>query len=233
MMRLIGAMGLCVLTLAGCTQTGNGGGIPRLFTREVTNSVAIQALGTDAFSVNPFVGTALEMPGIYAVRDNGRTYKPLCENDTTTQNAIKSMVVKSADYTDIIEDDLSATSVQLNILGASYETPYTRTKVSSYTVKRLISGDSRSAADWVLANVAPRCRTDVLPRNKPYIVVDSIAIAANAETIKGGGFGNISFALGGIGTARVKIESGAEKRTHNRIFAITGKVVAAPQKKRK
>src|SRR6056297_3822928 len=72
--------------LAGCEDSVYGQPDPGI---PVTRSVASQALGIDAYSVDPFAGNNIRTPGIYNVRI-GQAIQ-ICENDTSQILKIANM----------------------------------------------------------------------------------------------------------------------------------------------
>lgn len=194
----------------------------------VEKSVAKKVLGEDAISVDPFTGNNISTPGIYrAVKSGsgGFYFKQICEYDTSQQLAIKDMRSDKVTSTEIVEDSLSPIRIKVTVLGKELSQPYTKIKVSSYSIKRVYSGNSSSAEDWVLANVADECKNSILPKNKPYLVVTAVATADNVETVTGGGIAETNFAFGVIGIQSEAIKPVAEGRRSNRVFAIEGKFV--------
>lgn len=226
--RIAGLLAAGVL-LAGCTQyAGSVSGGVSAISMPVEVSVARKALGENAISVDPFVGNDITIPGIYNISKNqsGRiSFTQICENDTSLQTAIKEMRSKITDNSEILEDSLYPIKIKVNVLGVNLSQPYMKIKVSGYKIKRVYSGDSDSPENWILSNVAADCRDNVLPNNKPYIVVTSVATADNIETVAGGGVSEMNF---GIGVADFQIDPiapSAEGRRQNRVFAIEGRVV--------
>ncbi|WP_395517841.1 hypothetical protein [Pseudorhizobium flavum] len=210
--------GFCTC-LSSCTLSE----LPASVRQPVTRSVAVKVLGHDAYSVDPFVGSTIRTPGIYAIV-GGSNFRQICEYDTSLQLAIRDMRVVHEESDEIVEDSLSPVTLKVRVVGQNLQVPYRKIKVSGYTIKRVYSGDSRPPEEWILANVNEVCRSQVLERNKPYIVVTSVAVAKNVETVSGGGTANVSFGLGPA-TVDVDLVQAADQRRQNRVFAVQGAVV--------
>lgn len=213
--------------LAGCDESAYGQPDPGIL---VTRSVASQALGRDAYSIDPFSGNNIRTPGIYNVRVGQA--KQICENDTSQILKIANM--RRSDIADetrneTIEDVTVDAKLSVTVLGQTWDAPYRKIKVRDYHVDRVFSGDSRSPEDWILDHVAEKCRNEILPTNKPYIVVTSVATAKHVETVSGGGEVNFSW---GIGPAVIQGEIApyADLEARNRVFAVAGRLVPADER---
>ncbi|MBB4952714.1 hypothetical protein H4S14_000756 [Agrobacterium vitis] len=216
--------------LAGCDTTSQKyrPEVVKSVTLRVEKSVAKKVLGEEAISVDPFTGNNISTPGIYRAVKNGSGgfyFKQICEHDTSQQLAIKEMRSDRVPSTEIVEDSLSPVRIKVTVLGKELSQPYTKIKVSSYSIKRVYSGSSVSPEDWILNNVADDCKKLILPKNKPYLVVTAVATADNVETVTGGGIAETSFAFGVFGIQSEAIKPVAEGRRSNRVFAIEGKFV--------
>ncbi|MBB3149776.1 hypothetical protein FHS21_006230 [Phyllobacterium trifolii] len=186
-----------------------------------TSSVAVQALGSSAYSVDPRYGYQISTPGIYKFDASGQPFE-ICEKDVRLQTAIKNMTTEPINSSDILEDDLASANFEISVPGiGSIKSPYRKIKVEGYTVTKLISGDSGDAADYILRNVDSGCRDTILQRNKPYMIVTKVATAKTAYALSRGAF-EANFAAGParIGWANPEIRS--TPRT-NVTFAISGK----------
>ena len=213
------------VAVSGC-QNGafhsGGGNLSNVISLPVVESVAVKALGAGAFSVNPFVGSDIKVPGIYKILKGGR-FEQICEFDTSLQLNIKSMRRETTEDSEIIEDSLLPVKIKVQYLANTYEIPYQKIKVSGYSVTRVYSGNSNNPSEYVMENLGDGCPT-ILARNLPYVVVTEIATANNVETVSGGGIASISFGLGPV-VVNSEIQEAPEKRRRNKIFAMRGKVV--------
>lgn len=197
----------------------DGGTLP------IVLSAAQQALGSQAVSLNPFLGTAdrIVTPGIY----NVRTGEPLkiCPRDTDQIIELKSMKSDPEPVLEIIEDVTVNASLTVNVWGSEWVYPYQTLRVSGFEITRAISPDERDAAQYILDNVGQKCRDEVLPFNKPYVVVTAVATADKVETVTGGDV-EVVF---GIGPAAITAKAApfVDLERSNRVFAVTGRLVEA------
>ncbi len=210
--------------LAGCDESIYGQPDPGI---PVTRSVAFQALGRDAYSIDPFAGNNIRAPGIYNVRI-GQAIQ-ICENDTSQILKIANMRrsdIAGETRNETIEDVTVDAKLSVSVFGQTWDAPYRKIKVRDYHVERVFSGDSRSPEDWILDHVAEKCRSEILPTHKPYIVVTSVATAKHVETVSGGGEVNFSW---GVGPAVIQGEIApyADLEARNRVFAVSGRLVPA------
>lgn len=191
----------------------------------VTLSVAEQALGSDAYSIDPFRRNDITTPGIYNVRD--QQARQICEYDTTLTSAISDMRKNSETFDQIIEDVVVDANLRVNVFGQTWDTPYRKVKITDYTVTTVLSGDSRAPAEWIIENLAAQCK-EILQRNRPYIIVTEVAKANYVETVSGGGKVNFSF---GIGPAVVTSQAAAYSNLKARkaVFAVAGELVPADE----
>jgi hypothetical protein len=208
-----------VLSLAGCTPALNSSTLMR----PVSISVAEKVLGSGAFSIDPFTGSDIRVPGIYKIVGASQ-FVQVCEYDTSLQTPIREMRVVVENNDEIVEDSLHPVTIRVKVAGQNLEPRYRKIKVSGYTVRRVYSGDSRTPEEWILANVNETCRNEILPRNKPYLIVSSVATAKNVETVSGGGTASLSFGAGPA-TLDVELVPADEQRRRNRVFAVLGTTV--------
>lgn len=204
--------------LSGCTPDQMEG-IPQ---QQVAVSVAQQALGSGAISIDPFLGQDIRTPGIYRFVAPGEV-KQICEFDTSLQSAISGMRSEEIASTEILEDRLVNGELAVAMPFVEWSIPYKKIKVSGYKTRRVYSGNSEASEDWITANVGENCR-DILDRNKPYIVVTAVSIAENVETVSGGGLSVNSF-VAGPASISASLADTVPQRRRGRVFAIDGQVV--------
>ncbi|MER8882434.1 hypothetical protein [Mesorhizobium sp. M0816] len=213
--------------LSACTVEQNENFLPQVIGSSPT--VAVQALGPGAYSISPSYGYAISTPGIYTFHKDGSAYQ-ICENDMGIA-AIKGLSTKVADHDDSLEDNLASTNFALSVPGIGTITaPYKKIKVDGYRITHLVSGDSRNAADFVLANLGTSCRKDVLKGNRPYMIVTEVANAKKVYTLSKGAF-QAAFAAGPASLSWANPEIKSTTRS-NVTFAIQGKYIAAGSKRK-
>ena len=204
--------------LAGCDSKQEEG-LPK---QQIAVSVAQQALGSGAISIDPFLGQNIRTPGIYRFVLPGEV-KQICEFDTTLQSAISEMRSEEKASTEILEDRLANGELAVTIPFVEWSIPYKKIKVSGYKTRRVYSGDSGSSEEWIIKNVGENC-SDILDRNRPYVVVTAVSIAENVETISGGGLSINSF-VAGPASISASLADTVPQRRRGRVFAIDGQVV--------
>lgn len=164
-----------VATLTGCTSNET----IRQKSFGLKQTAAVQALGPGAYPT-ALVRPSILKPGrIYHQGADGSFYE-ICERDVDKQNALKSMqIVDESRPQDQVEDTVYQVSIDASALGRA-RLPYERVKVTGYTVSSVDGiGDVPS---YILENVATKCKFETLPRNTPYFITTSVAVADKAET---------------------------------------------------
>ncbi|WP_146606089.1 hypothetical protein [Mesorhizobium kowhaii] len=213
--------------LSACSIEQDGNFLPQIGGSSPT--VAVQALGPGAYSIDPSYGYAITTPGIYRFHKDGSAYE-ICERDMAIA-AIKGLSTKVVEHDDSLEDNLASTNFSLSVPGIGVITaPYKKIKVEGYSVTHLVSGDSRSAAEFVLANLGTSCRNDILGANRPYMIVTEVANAKKVYTLSKGAF-QAAFAAGPASLSWANPEIKSTTRS-NVTFAIQGKYVAAGSKRK-
>lgn len=211
-------LSLVTTPLLSC-QSGSVIVQPSLF---ISETAAAQALEPGAHSISLLAANKLKPGHIYNVRAG--QFKEVCENDLKFQKNLKDITTKESYTTnDQIEDKLRLTQARISALGQSVGATYDKIKVKGFTSY----APSKGSSDYVLDNVkrGPQsCFDTVLPRNKPYLVVDSIAVGKEVETYQKNGIAIDASVFGIGGTYKPQEETKTGTRT-NVIFGATGKLV--------
>lgn len=218
---------MAALLLAGCAQSQRSAEIREGFSKPnifVRSSVAQQALpGEDAISIPVIDRKKLRAPAIYAVR-NGRIVREICTEDMKAQPALANMVATVEPSEDALVDELRAERIRFAVPAiGELHSPYEKTKIQGFKATRAVAPDDSNAADYVLANVATKCRTATLPANTPYIVVTSEARADKAYILKRG-LVDIDAGLG-FGTIKAGGPETTSKAISGVTFGVAGKQV--------
>ncbi|MBO9653124.1 MAG: hypothetical protein J7562_02290 [Agrobacterium tumefaciens] len=188
----------------------------------IGQTAAQQALDGSAHNI-ALVSPKKLLPGhIYKVADND--FKEICGKDIEQQNRLKTLApVKVDEKTETIAD--RPRDLEIEVLGQSLAT-YNSIKVKGYQTYDVRDGNTPVDASYILSNVKrgkDSCFDAVLPRNKPYLVVDQVAVGSEIETWYKRGFG----ASVGFGPFRAGFKPKEEKTgtRSDRVFGATGTLV--------
>jgi len=189
----------------------------------IAQTAAQQALHNSSAQNIALVSSTELVPGhIYKVADND--FKEICSADVDQQNKLKVLApFKTVDTQDAIADQ--PRDVDVEILGQSLAT-YNSIKVKGYRTYDVRNGNQVVDASYILANVKrgkESCFDAVLPRNKPYLVVDRVAVGKEVETWYSRGFG-ASVGWGPV-SARIKPVDKQTGTKTDRVFGATGTLV--------
>lgn len=188
----------------------------------IGKTAAQQALDGSAQNI-ALVSPKKLLPGrIYKIADND--FREICGKDIEQQNKLKVLSpIKVEESAETIAD--RPRDIEIEVLGQSLAT-YNSIKVKGYKTYDVRDGNSPVDASYILANVKrgkDSCFDAVLPRNKPYLVVDQVAVGNEIETWYKRGFGaSVSF-----GPIRAGFKPKDEKTgtRSERVFGATGTLV--------
>ncbi len=202
------AVASCVLALGGLLS-GCGG------------LVANQVLGNAAVTVDTASAQRLSAGKVYKIGAKGQYLGPVCTDDFTKNNALKSVTV-TADpaSSDTLTDVLLTDNLTFGFPGIpTVQVPYDKTRVTGYTVNRATVPDSGSDFfTYVRNGVSATCRGWL--DSGQYVVVQNEARATkSAKVLRGPVSGTLQWgplSLGGAGTEIV------QPGPSNVTFAIVG-----------
>ncbi|WP_064686625.1 hypothetical protein [Rhizobium bangladeshense] len=223
MIRSIIALSIASASLASCVKDQIL--VPKSVF--ISKTAAQHALpGVKAYQVALLSPTELKPGHIYNVRAG--QFQEICGDDIAEQSKLKILqeqVVR--DSTDRIEDTPRLDDVELEVLGHSIGPSYDSIKVNGYTTYKASTGTQYISAQYVLENVkrgTGSCYDDVLPRNRPYLVVDGTAVGKEVETWSKRGFG-ASGSIGGVIGGRIKPKDAKTATVTNAVFGASGTLV--------
>lgn len=146
----------------------------------LSQTAAEQALQPGAYSTALVPSKTVLAGRIYHQDRSGRFYE-ICQKDFEKQNALKALVPEQtpSEPDDVVEDQVYLSNVSVGVGPSNLRIPYTRTKVTGYTTSTVETDGDPS--DFIISNLAENCRNKILPRNKPYFVTSSVAVATKAE----------------------------------------------------
>ena len=169
------------LILAFCSSCESTGPLPPS-NPLISKTAASKALGSGAISAN-LVAPRTFVPGrIYHVKPDGRVFQ-VCSNDFKYQNALKKLQPETANFAQRTVEDTVRGSIRLDIVGGiRANVPYKKIKVTGYRIDEVTAETADgNTAQYILGNLAQKCRKETLPKNRPYYVVTAVATGDKVE----------------------------------------------------
>ncbi|MBW6420208.1 hypothetical protein KX729_02025 [Rhizobium sp. XQZ8] len=147
----------------------------------ISRTAASKALGSGAIYTNLVPGKTFTPGRIFHVKPNGEVFG-ICEDDFKKQTSLQTLKPETTNFSNKIVEDNIRGSIHADVIGLRAGFPYKKIKVTGYKIDEVkaATGDGDTAA-YILANLARKCRSEVLPRNRPYYVVTAVATADKVD----------------------------------------------------
>ena len=236
MFRLFLAISISTF-LIGCNgdSVQNRASTPALPDRTLEISVAQQAMGLGAISVDPSVYSgALDpalgyRPGLYRLRPVGGadTYEALCTVDINgmQNSAQRRMAAVSTSVSQQFSDVLDSGVVRIVTPYGDSSSPYRMLTVNGFTRTTFQSNSpGMSAYEHLLSSVGDECRRLLINARHGVLAVVAYAESSAITIERGGGTRINPIAGGGFGIEVVPSNQPRDLRVINtpRVFAMTG-----------